>query len=176
MHEQGYDPYWRRVAGKRPPPFYSFRVAGWEVLSLNSESDHDASSEQLEWLKRRLERPGTCRLAFWHRARFSGGSHGDQQDVAPFWDALRGHARIVVNGHDHNLQRLKRTAGITELISGAGGRSHYELDRDYHRLAFGNDTDFGALRLELSPGAARFAFLTAAGRMLDSGRLRCRRR
>lgn len=46
--------------------------------------------------------PGTCRLA-WHRPRFTAGKHADARDVAPLWEALRGRAKIVVNGHDHNM-------------------------------------------------------------------------
>jgi hypothetical protein len=95
--------------------------------------------------------------------------------MAPLWNALRGHARIVLNGHEHNMQRLRAIDGISEFVSGAGGSGHYGLHADDDRLASGNDTDYGALRLELEPGVARYAFVTVDGRTLDSGALRCRR-
>jgi hypothetical protein len=174
---EGYDRYWKRITGRYPPAFYSFSIAGWQVLSLNSEAPHSSNSAQVRWLRRQVREPGTCRLAFWHRPRYSAGTkHGDQEDVAPFWAALRGRARIVLNGHEHDMQRHEARDGITEFVSGAGGRSHYPIDFGYSGLAFGNDTDWGALRLDLRPGTAHFAFVTSAGSALDSGTITCRRR
>lgn len=184
---QGYDPYWAAVRGQPPPPYYAFELAGWQILSLNSEEPCGRGSPQHRWLLSQVRENGTARLAFWHRARFSAGNHGDQTDVAPLWEALRGRATIVVCGHDHNLQRLKPIDGITQFVSGAGGRGHYPLARSWRRLlprrlgrrhsdprlAFGDDLEFGALRLELSPGIAHFAFVAIDGRVLDAGSLTC---
>ena len=169
---EGYEPYWEEVHGEPPPTYYAFDVAGWQVLSLNTEAPHGPRSEQVRWLREQLRAPGTCRLAFWHAPRFSAGRHEDEPGVAPLWHALRGHAAIVVSGHDHNMQRFRAVDGITQYISGAGGRKRYALRRD-RRLAFGHDRDFGALRIELSPGRARTAFVSAGGRILDVHTLRC---
>jgi hypothetical protein len=170
----GYQPYWRRVTGRPQPYWYSFRLGGWEVVSLSSEAPHDAASPQLRWLRERLKTPGTCRLAFWHVPRFSAGSlHGDDPGVAPFWRALRGHARIVVNGHDHLMQRFRKRAGITEYVSGAGSAILYGLRPD-SRLAFGRAGVTGALRIVLQPRRARLEFRSAAGRLLDRSRATCR--
>lgn len=174
-HAEGYDPYWKGVTGSEQPHYYSFRLAGWQVLSLNSEELADDGSTQLEWLRGQLGTAGNCRLAFWHRPRYSAGqTHGDDASVEPFWDALRDRASIVVNGHEHNLQRFPARDGITQFVSGAGGHLHYPVDPSDRRPAFANDTDFGALRLELEPGLARFRFVAADGRTLDSGAVRCR--
>jgi acid phosphatase type 7 len=171
----GYLPYWKSVRGSAQPSWYAFRLDGWQILSLNSETAHGARSAQLRWLRSQLRGRGTCRLAFWHRPRFSAGAvHGDQPDVAPFWRALRGHARLVLSGHDHDSQRLKAVDGITELVAGAGGHGRYPVRRGYPRLAFGDAAHYAALRLRLRPGLASYAFVTAGGRTLDSGRLRCR--
>lgn len=172
-HDEGYDRYWKDVRGKEPPPWYVFRVAGWEVLSLNSEMIHHGGSPQLEWLRSEVREGGTCRLAFWHRPRYSVGKHDDQPDLQTFWDALEGRAALVVNGHEHNMQRYRPIAGITELVAGAGGHSHYELDRVEPRHAFANDRDYGALRLELRRRSASFEFIAADGRVLDTGRVSC---
>ena len=173
-HAEGYDPYWRRERGGRAmAPYYAFRIGGWQILSINSEQPHDTGSSELTWLRSRLRAPGTCRIAFWHRPRFSAGKHGDQADMAPVWDALRGHAAIVLNGHDHDMQRLRPIDGITELVAGAGGKSSYRINRGDPRLAFADDTDDGALRLTLSPGRARIAFFAVNGRKLDSDTIDC---
>jgi hypothetical protein len=173
-HLHGYDPYWRTITGQPTPPWYAFRIGGWQLLSLNSEAPHGKGSAQLRWLRRQVRKPGTCRLAFWHRPRYSAGSHGDQDDVQPFWNALRNHATLVLGGHDHNLQRLRPRGGITQLIAGAGGRGHYDLDRGDPRLAYADDIRYGALRLRLSRGRAGIAFVDATGRLLDRSAVRCR--
>ncbi len=171
---EGYEPYWEKVFGTPPPAYYAFDVAGWRVLSLNTEAPHGAGSAQLRWLRAQVRAPGTCRLAFWHAPRYNAGRHDDEPGVAPLWDALRGHATIVVNGHDHNMQRFRPVDGISQYVSGAGGHKRYALRRD-RRLAFGNDRDFGALRIELAPGRARMAFVSAGGRILDISTARCTR-
>jgi Calcineurin-like phosphoesterase len=176
-HEEGYDPYWRRARAGRPlAHHYAFRLAGWQLLSLNSEESLDEGSTQLAWLRAKLKEPGTCRLAFFHRPRYSAGKHGDEDEMAPAWNALRGHATLVVSGHDHDMQRFRPIDGLTQLVSGAGGKSRRELNHGDPRLAFSNNTDDGALRLVLSPGRADLSFVTAAGRTLDATRVACRMR
>ena len=173
-HREGYDPYWRARTGAPTPPWYAFRLGGWSIVSLNSEAPHGRGSAQVRWLSSRLRRArGTCTLAFWHRPLRSAGSHGDQPDVKPLWDALRGRATVVLNGHDHNLQRLRPRDGITQFVAGAGGRNHHELDESDPRLAFADDEHDGALRIVLQPNGARLAFVSADGRVLDRSTARC---
>jgi calcineurin-like phosphoesterase family protein len=169
----GYVPYWRRYGRARP--WYRFQLAGWELVNLNSQEPHGPGSPQLRWLERVLgERNTTCRLAFWHRPRFSAGTvHGDAADIAPLWRALRGHARLVINGHEHALIRYRRRAGLTEYVSGAGGSVRYALRPD-SRLAFGRSDRTGALRMVLTPGEARIEFRAASGAVLDRSRASCR--
>jgi hypothetical protein len=174
LHREGYDPYWRQVLGATPTSPTEVRVGGWQIISVNSESPHGAGSAQVRQLERAVSGAGDCRIAFWHRPRFNAGTvHGDAPDVEPFWSALPGHARIVLNGHEHNMQRFAPRDGITEFISGAGGRDHYGI-RDRPDLKFSDTTHFGALRLALRPGRARWAFVASDGTTLDSGTLGCR--
>jgi hypothetical protein len=174
-YASGYVRYWHDVLQGPVPAFYSFRVAGWQILSLDSELRHDPASPQVQWLRRQVRAPGTCRIAFWHRPRYSAGAHhGDQPDVAPFWDVLAQHAVLVVNGHEHDLQRLAPRNGITELVAGAGGSELYALQPGYKGLVFGDDQDQGAVHLELTLGRARYSFVLADGRVVDSGAVRCR--
>ena len=169
----GYYPYWRSAKGRRQRPWYRFRLAGWEVLALNSEAAHGAGSRQVRWLRRHLRgAEGDCRLAFWHRPRRSAGVYGDDEGLAPLWNPLRGKARLVLSGHDHNMQRFRSRDGIVQLVAGAGGRELYPL-RDEPGLAFGNDRRYGALRLELRPGRAELEFQRLDGRRLDSSSVEC---
>jgi hypothetical protein len=173
LHAVGYDPYWRKVMRKPLAPWYRISVAGWDVFSLNSEAPHTEGSPQMQWLRSKLRGSGTCRLAFWHRPLYAGGMHAGDADVSTFWDALRGKAALVVNGHDHNMQRYKPVDGITELVAGAGGHGlHPILTPDPNRT-FENDSAYGALRLELRSGRASFRYISASGKKLNSGRVQC---
>jgi hypothetical protein len=98
--------------------------------------------------------------------------HGDAPDVAPFWQELRGRARLVVNGHEHDLQRHRKRAGITEYVTGAGGNVRYAVKPD-RRVAFGRGDVTGALRIVLRPGRARMEFRSVDGEVLDVSRATC---
>jgi hypothetical protein len=71
------------------------------------------------------------------------------------------------------MQRLRRAGGLVQYVSGAGGQVRYPLDQDDPRLAFGNDSRFGALRIVLEPGDATFEFRDVRGRLLDRSRATC---
>lgn len=86
---------------------------------------------------------------------------------------MRGRARLVLNGHEHNMQELRRRDRVNALIAGAGGHGHYPLDHGDSRLAWGNDRNDGALRLRLRPGRADYAFVAADGRVLHRGAATC---
>jgi Calcineurin-like phosphoesterase len=170
---EGYLPYWRRY--RRAKPWYRFSLGGWELVNLNSQEPHEPGSAQLRWLERVLDRESTtCRLAFWHRPRFSAGTvHGDAPDIAPLWAALRGRARLVLNGHEHVMMRYRKRAGLTQYISGTGGSVRYALEPD-SRAAFARSDRTGALRIVLTPGEARLEFRDVDGEVLDRSRASCR--
>jgi Calcineurin-like phosphoesterase len=169
----GYDPYWG--PGFSNPHYYGFDLGGWHLVSLNSEEPHGEGSAELAWLRGDLAgRSGNCTIAYWHRPRYSAGSgHGDGPDMDPVWQALAGHAAIVLAGHDHDYQRLKPIDGITSWVVGTGGHSLYSVRASDPRLAAWNDSDYGALRLQLSSGRADYAFVTMAGAVLDQGSVGC---
>ena len=172
---QGYDPYWRKVHGKTPPSYYAFRIAGWRILSLNSQVDYSPGSDQLAWLKKKMKGPGNCSIAFWHLPRFNAGTnHSENPSIKSLWDGLRGSAKLIINAHEHNMQRQAAEQGMTQLISGAGGDNQYPLDPDYPGLRFGYNSSPGALRIRLEPRTLSFAFVDETGKPLDRGTLRCR--
>jgi Calcineurin-like phosphoesterase len=168
----GYDPYWSKIHGRNPPPYYSLRAGGWQLIELNSETSD--RSDQLIWLDAQLRARGNCRLAFWHRPRFSAGLHGDNRDMDLYWQALQGRARLVISGHDHDMQRFRSRGGLIQLVSGAGGKGHYAVRRGRTGLRFADDRHYGALRIDLTPGYARLAFVDTAGHTLDSTKVACR--
>lgn len=172
----GYRPYWQGKTGRPVPDWRRVTLgAGWELLSLNSEAPHGTGSEQARWLARATRRPGTCRIAAWHRPRYSTGWHGDQSDVAPLWDGLRGHARIILSGHDHDLQRFADRDGLRQVVAGAGGRVNVPVPhRSAAEVRYVNRWTTGAARLRLTRGRATIELVSATGRVLDRSAVRCR--
>ena len=179
----GYYAYWSSVRGSPPPRWYRFNLAGWQFLIMNSEAPRGSGSAQARWLKRALRRSrgmGSCRAVVTHKPRYSGGLHGDQPSLSRLESLLAGKARAWFSGHDHSMQRVGPTRGITQFVAGAAGRGRYPVDPDHPRLRFANDTDDGALRLTLrrgrgTGGSATWRFVSTSGETLDRGTLRCRR-
>jgi acid phosphatase type 7 len=170
---QGYYPYWRARKGRSMRPWYKTKVAGWEILSLNSQAPHGSLSPEARWLESAVEGPGNCRIAFMHRPRYSAGAYGGAPDLNPLWSRLAGHAKIVLAGHDHNLQRHRPQRGLTQYVVGAGGRGRYSLHHGDPTLAWGRDDVDGGLRIVLRPGHALLEFRAPSGRLLDRSRASC---
>src|SRR5205085_685781 len=102
------------------------------------------------------------------------GWHGDQADMEPIWAALRGHARLLISGHDHDLQRLADHEGIRQLVSGAGGQANVPIARrSALGLRFAERLPPGALRIRLSRGRALLDFVGPTGRLLDRSVVTC---
>ena len=171
----GYDPFWKSVTGRRTRPWYSTRVAGWQIVSLNTEARHDAAAPQVRWARKHLRGGGTCRIAFWHHPRFNAGLHADAADVQPLWDAVKGRVALVLTGHDHNLQRFAPLDGVVQIVSGAGGRGLHEVREEDPRLEFADNSAYGGVRLTLHRERAEVEFVDAGGAVLDRSSVRCRR-
>jgi hypothetical protein len=171
----GYVPYWTAVRGTPPPFWYAFAVSGWQLISLNSNVP--TSADQLNWLSHLIDatpRYGNCRIAFMHHPRFSAGLHGDLDALQALVDELDGHARILLAGHDHDMERLRPVDGITQYVDGSGGNELYPVDRSDPRVAFADDTDHGALRIGFRPRRAVLTFVDEEGSALDRSIVRCR--
>jgi hypothetical protein len=171
---KGYYRYWAARKGRNQPPWSRSSIAGWEILDLNSQAPHGSDSAQVHWLERALTPGrGNCRIAFWHRPRYTEGGYEGAPDLNPLWNRLAGHARIVLSGHDHNLQRHRPRKGIVQYVVGAGGRGRYHLHRTGETMVWGRDDVDGALRIVLRPGRALLEFRGAGGHLLDRSRVTC---
>lgn len=187
----GYFRYFGAVAGKRDEGYYSYDLAGWHVVVLNSNSNCvdvrcDAASPQVKWLRADLAaHPSRCTLAYWHHPRFnSGAHHGGNDRVEPFWDALyEAGVDVVLNGHEHLYERFSpqrpdgtadTARGIVQFTVGTGGRSHYEFGRTTRNSVVRAAEVDGVLRLDLAEDGYRWRFIAASGATFaDAGEGRC---
>jgi hypothetical protein len=134
-HENDASPYFTYF-GKAAGPFgkgwYSYDVARWHLIALNSECDYGRGtptavggcrpgSPEERWLKRDLAtHHKLCTLAYWHEPRFSSGEHGDATAMSAIWnDLVAAHADVVLSGHNHDYERFAPLGATPDPSSGA---------------------------------------------------------
>jgi acid phosphatase type 7 len=180
----GYFAYFGAHAGPTKHGWYAYTLGGWRMLALNSNcwavGGCGPGSPQYNWLKRQLHNDkAKCTLAYFHHPRFSSGPHGDDLDVAPFWNLLYAyHVDIVLNGHDHLYERFipltpagkyAPIRGIREFVVGTGGDEHYPVVGVKYGSAKRIATKFGVLRLIMRPTSYKWQFVAVSGATVDSG-------
>ncbi len=177
--------YWNYPDSGPPQPsgyggqYYSFNAGGWHIISLDSNilptnlADF-VNTPQGIWLKNDLaaNKGYKCTLAFWHQERFSDISLR-LPATSVFWNQLyAANADIIVNAHAHTYERWRplnpagvvdKARGIPEFVVGTGGNV---LAQNWQtadsRSAFRTNTNWGALKLTLYPGFAKFAYYSPA--------------
>jgi hypothetical protein len=189
-HTSGAAAYYAYFGGNAGPGgqgYYSYDVGDWHIISLNSEIAMNAGSAQEQWLRADLAaNTNDCILAYWHKPRFSSGSHGSSTASQPLWEALyEVGAEVIVVGHDHNYQRFAPQTpagvadparGIRQFVAGMGGAGHYTFGSPIANTEAYNMDTFGVLKFTLGPGAYSWEFIpVAGGTYSDSGSGVCRR-
>jgi len=192
--------------------YYSYDLGTWHIIVLNaqctgasgSESNYDlgtgacaAGSTQEQWLQSDLAaHTNVCTLAYWHQPRYSSGGHQNNSLYDDFWkDLYNAGAEVVLNGHDHDYERialqkpvssnsygdgtLDTAFGLREFVAGTGGKNHASLGSHtvVNSEAYDNTT-FGILKLTLHPGSYDWTFAnesggTPDGSFTDSGTQLC---
>ena len=179
-----YFAYFGARVGKLGEGWYSYDVGAWHLIALNSECGairggcEGKDSAELAWLVADLAaHPAKCTLAYWHHPRYSSGRHGDNDMTEGIWQALSdAGADVVLEGHDHDYERMAPINGIRSFVVGTGGRSLYPWPGKpgAHTEARANDT-YGLLQLTLRATDYSWKFIpAAAGTFTDSGAGACR--
>ncbi len=186
----GYFDYFGSRAGPRFKGWYSYDLANWHIVVLNSNCELiggcGPGSEQYEWLQQDLhQNAGDCIGAYVHHPRWSAGAlHGDQTRVAPFWDLLYKYsAEFVYGGNDHTYQRfapqtpagvVDRDRGLRQFVLGTGGTQHYPLTGLEPNTEVQHTGTFGVMRFTLHANSYDWRFLPQAGRTFtDAGSTQC---
>jgi hypothetical protein len=176
----GYFQYFNNI-----PSYYVYNLGSWRIYALNSEIDVSESSDQVKWLQDDLAaNPSQCVLAYWHKPRWSSGTHhGSNQTFQTLWQILyNAGAEVVINGHEHNYERfapMNATGqadplGLREFVVGTGGRDLYDFGTLLPNSEVHDDTSFGVLKLTLRPTGYDWQFIPAAGSTFtDSGSADC---
>jgi alkaline phosphatase len=179
-----YFAYFGTRVGKVGEGWYSYDVGAWHLIALNSNCGairggcEGRGSDELAWLVQDLAaHPARCTLAYWHHPRYSSGRHGDNDMTEEIWQALSdAGADVVLEGHDHDYERMSPVRGIRSFVVGTGGRSLYGWPRGpgAHTEVRANDT-YGLLQLTLRDADYSWKFIPAAGgKFTDAGSATCR--
>jgi hypothetical protein len=180
----GYFGFWGGI-----PHHYSYDVAGWHVVVLNSECSKvggcTRASPQGQWLAADLAaHPNICTLAITHKARFGSGPNGDHTTLTELWELLyEAGADVVLSGHDHNYERFDPqdpngqadpARGIRQFIVGTGGNGLSNVGPPHANSVISNGDTYGVLKLTLRPNRYEWAFVPVAGRSFaDYGSADC---
>ena len=179
---QGYFDYF---AGRTPssPGYYAFDLGRWRAYSLNANCGEIDCAAQLDWLEQDLEaNPRSCSLISTHHPRYSSGEHGSNTSMRRFVRVALSHrVDLMLAGHDHHYERFApmnnqgevRRRGVTQFVSGAGGKSHYAADGELTGSQYVEDDTFGVLRLVLRPDSFRYGFRGIDGSSQDTGTRNC---
>ena len=184
----GYLKYFGARAQPNGTDYYSMDLGAWHVIVLESDCTKvggcKPDNPQGRWLAQDLaQSTAHCTMALWHHPRFSSGEHGNQDQVAPFWQALySAGAELVVNGHDHDYERFApmdpngqetRPGGIREIVAGTGGGALRPFNQPAANSEFRLAGSYGVLRLTLHPASYDWEFLPANGTVADAGTAPC---
>ncbi len=174
----GYFHYFGAAAGPGRLGYYAFRSGSWQVLVLNSSVPIERGSAQFQWVRDQLDQRARCTLATVHHPYDSSGNHGPTPRLRDLWQLLYDHgADLVLNGHDHNYERLApqgpdRTRdparGVRQFTVGTGGAPVYAASRRAANSELYLQT-WGVLRLALEPAGYQWEFVDVTGAVLDRG-------
>ncbi len=183
-----YYQYFGAAAGDPAKGYYSYDLAGWHIVALNSNCSFvggcGAGSTQEQWLRDDLAaNPASCTLAYWHHPRFSSGEHGSDSTYTALWQALYdANADLVLVGHDHDYERfapqtasggLDLARGIREFVVGSGGKNLRTFPTIRANSEARDVTSLGVLELTLGASAYEWRFRAAVGSFTDSGSASC---
>lgn len=180
LNGAAYYEYFGANAGDPTKGYYSYDLGDWHIIALNSNVPMAAGSPQEQWLRADLKASGRrCSLAYWHHARFSSASHGNDPETQALWQALYdGGAEVVVVGHDHSYERFApqdgagkadSVRGVREFVVGTGGATRYSLGtRQPNSEAFDVSSP-GIVKFTLEANGYRWEFVPTSGTFRDSG-------
>ena len=182
-----YFDYFGAAAGDPAKGYYSYDMAGWHIVTLNTECTQvggcGIGDPQGLWLQSDLAaHANTCTLAVLHKPVFSSGARSD--NGRGYWSILYdAGADVVLSGHAHMYERFALQApdgqpdphhGIRQFVVGTGGADLHGVAELAPNTEAKSNTTFGVLKLTLHPSSYDWEFVPIAGQSFtDSGSADC---
>ena len=185
--DSGYFGYYGPVAGEPGKGWYSYDVAGWHVIVLNSNcaivggttsGGCGTNSPQTTWLRDDLlASTASCTIAIIHDPRFTSNRTSPDGAYAAFWTALyNGGAEIVISGDRHNYERFApqtpagaadASFGIRQFVVGTGGAGLSAVGSTAMTNSQARNATHGVLKLTLHATSYDFEFVHIAGQTFN---------
>jgi hypothetical protein len=181
----GYFRYWGGQARPAGTSYYGFDLGDWHLVALDSEVGAGPASPQVAWLRADLAASAKrCKLAYFHRPRWTSGTHGDADDLAALVQVLYDHrVTLLLSAHDHDYERfapldpsgaVEPGRGVRQFVVGTGGTTL----RGFAAVRAGSEAreagTKGVLQLVLRADGYDWEFLPVAGASYsDSGSGAC---
>ncbi len=151
--------------------YYDFTWGPVHFFALDSclrEPDGvNANSVQAAWLQQGLAASTSpWNVVYSHYPSYSSGYHGSTSWIQ--WPFAAWGADAVLQGHDHNYERLL-VDGIPYFTNGVGGQTRYYFNPVLLRQSqfFYND-NFGAMRVTATETMMLFEFFNRVGELINS--------
>ena len=164
---QGYLDYFTLPGNER---YYSFTWGPATFFAVDSDPHEPdgvaVDSVQATWLREALAASTSpYKVVYMHHPPYSSGRHGSQ--VGMQWPYKAWGADLVMAGHDHTYERIRR-GGLTYVVNGLGGRRwRYRLGSPVEGSQVRYNSDYGAMRVVMSETEAVFQFVDQEGEVID---------
>jgi 3',5'-cyclic AMP phosphodiesterase CpdA len=154
--------------------YYSFRPKmGARFFAIDSNY---VDAKQLEWLEKELAASGSdWKIAFFHHPLYSSGeTHGSADAQRGLLEPLflKHGVNLAIMGHEHFYERLKPQKGVNYFIVGSSAKLRKGDLRKSAMTAYGNDSDYAFLLVEIDGDDLHFQAVNDKGVTLDSGSIR----
>ena len=142
--------------------------SGYDTGGVQRQPDGvDINSRQADFFRGVLQRSkARWRLAsFHHPVLTSSTGHQETPELDWDWDALR--VPLILNGHNHVYERLKRNS-VTHVTNGMGGSNNYSFDpvlSPYSLVRY--NSGHGAMRFTINSKQFVAEFINTAGQTID---------
>ena len=159
------------MAGQK---YYTFK-AGTNVRFFAIDSNY-IDAKQIEWLDKELAASGSdWKIAFFHHPLYSSGAtHGSadaqREILEPVF--LKHGVNVVFTGHEHFYERLTPQKGVAYFIIGSSSKLRKGDLRKSALTAYGNDTDYAFMLVEIVGDELYFQTISDKGVTLDAGSIR----
>jgi predicted phosphodiesterase len=151
--------------------YYSFKPTD-DVRFFAIDSNY-VDSKQLEWLEKEFAASGSAwKIAFFHHPLYSSGeTHGSADAQRELLEPLfvKHGVNVVIAGHEHFYERLKPQKGIAYFTLGSSSKLRKGDLRRTAMTAYGNDTDYAFMLVEIDGDKLHFQTISDKGATLDAG-------
>jgi hypothetical protein len=154
--------------------YYTFKPQnGVRFFAIDSNY---VDPKQIEWLDKELTASGSdWKIVFFHHPLYSSGAtHGSADTQRALLEPLflKHGVNVAIMGHEHFYERLKPQKGVAYFILGSSAKLRRGDLRKSALTAYGNDTDYTFMLLEVAGDELYYQAISDKGVTLDAGSIR----